>query len=71
MSERLLRQRDVLDRTGLSGTSLWRLEHRGDFPQRRRLGPNMVGWLESEITAWLRARPVVVTAGAPDADEAA
>lgn len=59
MSERLLRLGDVLDRTGLSRTSLWRLEQAGDFPRRRRLGPNMVAWLESEITEWLQSRPTV------------
>ena len=30
-----------------------RLEKEGKFPKRLQLGPNRVGWLESEIVAWI------------------
>ena len=30
-----------------------RLEKKGHFPRRVQLGPNRVGWLESEIKAWM------------------
>ena len=53
---RILRVPDVLERTGLSRTTIWRLESRGDFPARRRLGPQAVGWAEDEVTAWLDDR---------------
>ena len=41
-----------------SRTTLWRWEKRGLFPPRVRLGPNMVGWCEESIKAWLASRPV-------------
>ena len=33
-----------------------RLEKAGKFPKRIRLGPNRVGWIESEIYDWLKKR---------------
>lgn len=53
---RLLRARVVCERTGLSRTTLWRLERRGAFPRHRQLSANVVGWLEEEVTAWIRTR---------------
>jgi len=53
---RLLRARVVCERTGLSRTTLWRLERRGAFPRHRQLSANAVGWLEEKVTAWIRAR---------------
>jgi prophage regulatory protein len=58
MAEKFLRTRDVLERTGIGRTSLWRLERTGEFPPRRALTTNVRGWLESEVTAWLQALPV-------------
>lgn len=53
---RLLRPRIVCERTGLSRTTLWRLERRGDFPRHRQLSTHAVGWLEEEVTAWICTR---------------
>jgi prophage regulatory protein len=57
-SERILRGREVEARTGLSNTTIWRKEGRGTFPKRIKLNEDgtAVGWLESEITAWIHAR---------------
>lgn len=55
-SMKILRQREVRDRTGLSRTTLWRLERRGAFPRRRQLSTNSVGWLEDEVIAWIKSR---------------
>ena len=54
---KILRIRDVTITTGLSRTTLWRLERRGDFPRRIRLSPNSTGWIESEIEQWIESRP--------------
>ncbi len=54
---KVLRIRDVANTTGLSRTTLWRLERRGDFPRRIRLSPNSTGWIESEIEEWIESRP--------------
>ena len=53
MTDRSLRLPKVLDMTGLSRTTLWRLERAGQFPQRRRLSARCVAWLESEVLAWI------------------
>jgi prophage regulatory protein len=54
---RILRERQVVERTGLSRSTLWRLERRGHFPARRRIAPGAVGWLESEIDEYLSTCP--------------
>ena len=33
-----------------------RLEKAGLFPKRVQLGPNRVGWIESEVIDWLKIR---------------
>jgi prophage regulatory protein len=42
--------------TGLSPSTVDRLERAGIFPQRRRVGPGVVGWLYSEVSAFLEQR---------------
>lgn len=59
MAERLLRTPEVVDRTGLGRTTLWRLERRGEFPRRRQVLANVVGWREEEVDEWIAGRPVV------------
>jgi len=46
----------VMARTGLSATTIWRMERRGEFPKRLRLSANAVGWREEELKAWIDAR---------------
>ena len=53
MTDRMLREREVRTATGLSRTTRWRLERAGQFPRKRRISPGAVGWLESEIMAWM------------------
>ncbi len=55
-SVKLLRCETVLERTGLSRTTLWRMERRGEFPKRVHLTSNLVAWLEDEVVAWIRSR---------------
>lgn len=54
---RILRAEEVTQRTGLSRSSIRRLEDAGSFPSRRRLTPNGVGWIESEVEDWIESRP--------------
>jgi prophage regulatory protein len=42
--------------TGLSPSTVDRLERAGTFPSRRRVGPGVVGWLYSEVAAFLEQR---------------
>jgi prophage regulatory protein len=39
-----------------SKVSLWRLEKRGEFPRRVRLGRGRHGWAEHEIDNWIADR---------------
>ena len=60
MSDRILRIEQVLEMTGLSRSSLYRRIKDGTFPEPLRLGGDAsraVGWLESEVLAWIASRP--------------
>jgi prophage regulatory protein len=56
LPSRLIRFPGVRDRTGLSRSTLWRLEKKGAFPKRHRISTNAVGWLEHEIEEWIQTR---------------
>ena len=55
-TDRILRKPECLHRVGLSDPTVWRLEKKGQFPRRLRLGGNSCGWLESEVNEWMKAR---------------
>lgn len=54
--ESILRLPEVLKRTGLCRTSLYTQRATGDFPRAIRLGPRAVGWMRSEVDAWIAQR---------------
>ena len=54
--DRIVRSKEVEEMTGLSRTTLWRLERKGDFPNRVPLGEASVGWKLSEINTWINSR---------------
>jgi prophage regulatory protein len=54
---RLLRVHQVQDRTGLSRTTIWRLERRNQFPKHCRISARAIGWLEADVTRWIEERP--------------
>ena len=68
MSDRLVRSTELVALVGLSRTQVWRLEKAGQFPRRRRLGPNSVAWLLSEVQEFLNSREVVVVGQNSDAE---
>lgn len=53
---RVLRKKLVREKTGLSSASIDRKERAGDFPARIHLGIKAVGWIETEIDAWIETR---------------
>ena len=55
MGTRLLHLREVLSRTSLSRTSIYRLQALGTFPASVPLG-SRVSWVESEVQDWIDAR---------------
>ena len=55
-SLKLLRFPAVRERTGLSRSTIWRLERLGDFPKHRRISANVVAWVEAEVMSWMHAK---------------
>ena len=62
---RLLRLGDVLVRSGLSRSTIYRKMREGSFPEPLRVGVRAVRWREAEIEDWLASRPRA-TGYAPD-----
>jgi predicted DNA-binding transcriptional regulator AlpA len=58
--EKILTRPEVVERVGVSYVTLWTWMQEGKFPLSRGLGGNRgkIGWLESEISEWIRSRPV-------------
>ena len=54
-----LRANTVQQTLGISRTTLWRLCRDGKFPARRKLSTNIVGFLKSEVEAWILSRAIV------------
>ena len=72
LEDRLLPWSQVKVICGLSRTTVWRLQKTGDFPACVQVSLNRVGWWQSELLAWRRARtprrlPAPRFAPAPDA----
>lgn len=51
--ERILRIKEVTELTGVSRTTIWRMERNGNFPARVQLGIGSVGWRFSEVNDWM------------------
>jgi prophage regulatory protein len=52
---RILRLRDVKAKTGQATSTIYAAMASGNFPKPIPLGERAVGWLESEIDAWIEA----------------
>jgi prophage regulatory protein len=57
MHDRILRLKTVLERTGLSRSSLYRKVAEGSFPRQLKIGERSSGWRESAVDLWI-ADPV-------------
>lgn len=62
IEHRFIRFSVVRDRTGLSRSTIWRMERSGSFPRHHRISLGAVGWLESEVDQWVLTR---ISEGAP------
>jgi prophage regulatory protein len=56
MAQSILRLPGVERATGLKRSAIYAKVAAGTFPKPLRLTPGAVGWLESEIEDWQRAR---------------
>ncbi|WP_208644189.1 AlpA family transcriptional regulator [Vreelandella andesensis] len=53
MSMKLIRIKDVMERTGLARSTIYKYINLGQFPQPIKLGTRAVAWVESEIDTWI------------------
>ncbi|MBJ6609988.1 MAG: AlpA family phage regulatory protein [Candidatus Thiothrix moscowensis] len=52
--ERYIKQKEVLERTGLSSNTIRTLEKQGRFPRRRELSTRAVRWWLPDVLAWMQ-----------------
>lgn len=52
----VIRMKAVMQRTGLSRATIYRLMNAGEFPRSFKIGKVASGWLESEVSAWISER---------------
>ena len=56
MALTILRLPEVKARTGLSRSTIYLKMAEGSFPEPISLGARSVGWIESEVDAWIARR---------------
>ena len=56
MTDKILRIPAVVEKTGYSRASIYRLVALNQFPRPRQLGARAVGWFEADIETWLATR---------------
>lgn len=55
-NQRLIRLPEVLQRVGVSRSTLYCWIKRGQFPRQIALGANSSAWIEADVNAWIAAR---------------
>jgi predicted DNA-binding transcriptional regulator AlpA len=56
---RLLSRKEVCERLGgISYPTIWEWMRNGRFPKARVLNGGKLGWIESEVEAWILAQPL-------------
>ena len=58
MNDRIILEKERKQMTGISRSTAWRMEQKGEFPKRRKVSDGLVGWFESEINDWIASRQV-------------
>jgi predicted DNA-binding transcriptional regulator AlpA len=53
-----LTRAEVLEVVGVTYPALWQWMRDGKFPLAREIGNRRIGWLSSEVAAWMKSRPV-------------
>lgn len=51
--DKILRMRTVLERSGLSRSTIYRKMQEGTFPRKVKLSEHCCGWRESELNRWI------------------
>ena len=53
---RILKRKAVTEKTGLERSAIYLQMQLDTFPKQVKMGPNAVGWIESEIDSWIADR---------------
>lgn len=56
MAYKILRLPRVIDRVGYSRSAIYAFVSKGGFPRPIKIGARAVGWLDSDIDAWISER---------------
>ncbi len=56
MTSKILRLPLVIERTGMSRSSLYALIKAGKFPRSISLSARSVGWVEEQVAEWIESR---------------
>lgn len=64
--KRFIRLAKVMDKTGLSRSTIYARIAVGEFPKPVSLGGRAVAWVEQEIDAWIMARIEATRMGDPN-----
>ncbi len=56
ITNRLLRRKQILSKTGLSASTIYNLEKSGDFPNHILITPRCAAWYESDVDFWISSR---------------
>lgn len=70
MSKRLVRLPEVLHRTGQNTVDVYAGMKAGTFPKSVPIGKRTVGWVESEVEAWIAAKIAARDAGTAERNPA-
>ncbi len=55
MAHKILRLPTVMERVGFARSSIYASISKGGFPPPIKIGPRAVGWLDTDIDAWIDA----------------
>lgn len=53
---RILKLKEVMERTGLGRSSIYKFVAEGTFPKPISLGARAVGWVDGEVDEWVRLK---------------
>lgn len=53
---RVIRLKEVINTTGLARSTIYKLIGSGEFPRPVPLTGRCVGWIDSEVAAWIQSR---------------
>ena len=56
MTDYMMRLSEVTIKTGLSRSTIDRMEADGKFPKRRKLSERAIGWRSSDVEKWIKGR---------------